>query len=195
MLQKGPGSPYSTNSIKLGESPARTQVCNICYYVFQLLKTERKKSLFVKGFFSDMKNIYEIWSTQIGQKCSNCFLWKRILKSCANFYFLFFSSLIRWKSFRTQWKVLGLAIRLSLEEENANFAKTMVNPRINSVATFCEIQTLVNWFVLSSGRKFAKCVEPLETKPTPEIIAPKIRKPRKTGNSFLNKATLCKYSP
>ena len=33
MPQKGPGSPYSTNSIKLGESPARTQVCNICYYL------------------------------------------------------------------------------------------------------------------------------------------------------------------
>ena len=59
MPQKGSGSLYS---IKHGESPARTQVCNICYYFFQLLKTERKKkSLFVKGFFSDMKNIMKFY--------------------------------------------------------------------------------------------------------------------------------------
>ena len=45
------------------------------------------------------------------------------------------------------------------------------------------------------GRKFAKCVEPLETMPTLEITALKIRRLRKAGNSFLNKATLCKYSP
>ena len=30
----------------------------------------------------------------------------------------------------------------------------MANPRINSVATFCEIKTLVNWFVLFSGKCF-----------------------------------------
>ena len=111
------------------------------------------------------------------------------------FFYSLFSSLVRRNNFQCQWEVSlspvpGLTLELS-QEENANFAKTMANPRINSVATFCEIQTLVNWFVLSSGRKFAKCVEPLETKPTPEITAPKLRRSRKTGNYFLNKSRLC----
>ena len=35
--------------------PARPQVCNIGYDLFQLLKTEKTNSLFVKGFFSTRK--------------------------------------------------------------------------------------------------------------------------------------------
>ena len=62
----------------------------------------------------------------------------------------------------------------------------MANPRINSAAMFCEIQTLANWFVLFLDRKFVKFVEQLETKPTPEITASKLRRSRKTGNYFLN---------
>jgi hypothetical protein len=38
--------------------PARPQVCNNCYYFFQFLKTEKKKSLFVKGFSLDKTDTY-----------------------------------------------------------------------------------------------------------------------------------------
>ena len=48
MPQKGPGSPYS---IKLGESPARTQVCNICYYFFNFSKLREKNPYLPKDFF------------------------------------------------------------------------------------------------------------------------------------------------
>ena len=80
-----------------------------------------------------------------------------------------FFSPVRRNNCQFQWEVsLSLVVSLSpvpgltselSREENANFAKTMANRKINSAAMFCAIQTLANWSVLSSDRTFAKCVE------------------------------------